>query len=189
MSKRIFDIILSAAGLFFTIPLWIIFMLIIWITDGHNPLYIQKRVGKNCKNFLLLKFRTMIAGAERDTGPVFAGKADERITTFGIFLRSTALDELPQLINILKGDMSFVGPRPERPEFVEKYIKDVLDYKKRFSVLPGLTGLAQVYGYYDSSPQEKLRYDLEYIKKQNLWIDLQLIVKSFIITFQRKWGS
>jgi lipopolysaccharide/colanic/teichoic acid biosynthesis glycosyltransferase len=118
-----------------------------------------------------------------------ATENDPRVTRVGRILRATAMDELPQLWNIFKGDMSFVGPRAERPELVEKYANRVRDYRNRFFVKPGLTGIAQVYGKYDSLPEHKLKYDLLYIKKQSFCLDLKLIFLSFWITFRGKWES
>ena len=128
-----------------------------------------------------------IGGAEEETGAVWAAENDGRVTRVGRVLRATALDELPQLLNIFKGDMSFVGPRPERPELVERFQREVPDYDQRFAVRPGLTGPAQIYGQYGSHPRDKLRYDLLYIKNQSLWLDLKLIALSFWITLRGKW--
>ena len=131
----------------------------------------------------------MIKQAEDKTGPVLAAAQDKRITRVGRILRATAMDELPQLINILKGDMSFVGPRPERPFFVERFIKEIPGYEKRFLVRPGLTGIAQVRGKYDTPADEKLRLDLEYIDKMNVFLDLKLIFLSFVITLRGGWSK
>ncbi len=187
MLKRAFDIVLSSFGLILSSPLWLIISLAIILEDGFPVFYSQKRVGKNGKIFKVLKFRSMIKDAEKYTGAVWASENDPRVTKVGRILRATAMDELPQLLNILKGDMSFVGPRPERPELVEKFVKEFPDFKKRFAVKPGLTGLAQVYGQYDTPPQHKLKYDLLYIKKQSFWLDLKLIFLSFYITLKGKW--
>ncbi len=151
--KRPLDIALSLFGLIISLPLWLIIAIIIWMEDGRPIFYSQRRVGKDGKVFTVLKFRTMIKGAEKYTGPVWASENDPRVTKVGRILRATAMDELTQLLNILKGDMSFVGPRPERPELVEKFLKEFPDFKKRFAVKPGLTGLAQVYGQYDTPPK------------------------------------
>ncbi len=131
----------------------------------------------------------MIKDAEKQTGAVWAKEDDPRITKIGRILRATAMDELPQLLSILKGDMSFVGPRPERPELVTQFNGGIPNYNFRHVVKPGLTGIAQIYGKYDTPPQHKLKYDLLYIKKQNFWLDLKLIFLSFLITFQGKWQS
>ncbi len=185
--KRAFDLLLSSLGLILSLPLWFIFAILIWLEDRGPIFYRQKRVGKNGRIFEVLKFRSMIKEAEKYTGPIWASENDPRVTKVGRVLRATAMDELPQLWNIFKGDMSFVGPRPERPELVKEFIKEYPDFKKRFVVKPGLTGLAQVYGQYDTPPQHKLKYDLLYIKKQSFLLDLKLILLSFLITFKGKW--
>jgi len=167
MLKRLFDIFLSSIGLIFSSPLWLIFSLAIKLEDRGPIFYAQDRVGKNGMIFKALKFRSMIHDAEKHTGAVWASENDPRVTNVGRILRATAMDELPQLWNIFKGDMSFVGPRSERPELVEQFSKKIKNYRSRFSVPPGLTGLAQVYGRYDTPPQHKLKYELLYIKKQS----------------------
>jgi lipopolysaccharide/colanic/teichoic acid biosynthesis glycosyltransferase len=187
--KRAFDITLSLFGIIISSPLWILIGLLIWLEDRWPIFYSQERVGKDGKVFRVLKFRSMIPDAEKYTGPVWAKENDPRVTKVGRILRATAMDELPQLWNILKGDMSFVGPRAERPELVAQFAQRTKNYWKRFSVTPGLTGLAQVYGKYDTPPQHKLKYDLLYIKKQSFWLDLKLILLSFWITFRGKWES
>lgn len=187
MIKRLFDFCLSSIGLIFSSPLWLIIALAIVIEDGLPVFYPQERVGKNGRIFRILKFRSMIRNAEKHTGAVWASENDPRVTKVGRILRATAMDELPQLLSIFKGDMSFVGPRPERPELVKKFTKKFPDFQKRFAVMPGLTGIAQVYGQYDTPPQHKLKYDLLYIKKQSFCLDLKLIFLSFWITFRGKW--
>jgi len=131
----------------------------------------------------------MVKDAERSTGAILAEENDPRVTRIGRLLRATALDELPQVINILRGDMSFVGPRAERPELMEKFTKDCAEFPKRLTVRPGLTGMAQIYGKYDSPPAEKLRYDLAYIERMNPWLDIKLLFFSLYITFRGKWES
>ena len=185
--KRIFDIFLASIGLILSLPLWIIISIAIKLEDGGPIFYSQERVGKDGKIFRILKFRSMVPDAEKNTGAVWASENDPRITKVGRILRATAMDELPQLLSILKGDMSFVGPRPERPELVEEFTKKFPDFKKRFVVKPGLTGIAQIYGQYDTPPQHKLKYDLLYIKKQSFLLDLKLIFLSFYITLRGKW--
>jgi len=187
--KRAFDICLSSIGLIFSSPLWLIFSLAIKLEDRGPIFYAQERVGKNGRIFKALKFRSMIHDAEKHTGAVWASENDPRVTKVGRILRATAMDELPQLWNIFKGDMSFVGPRSERPELVEQFSKKIKNYRSRFSVPPGLTGLAQVYGRYDTPPQHKLKYELLYIKKQSFLFDLKLIILSLWITFRGKWES
>lgn len=185
--KRLFDIFLSSIGLILSSPLWPLFSLAIKLEDRGPIFYPQERVGKNGRIFKALKFRSMIPDAEKLTGAVWASENDPRVTKVGRVLRATAMDELPQLLSIFKGDMSFVGPRPERPELVKEFTKKFPDFQKRFAVKPGLTGIAQVYGQYDTPPQHKLKYDLLYIKKQSFCLDLKLILLSFYITFKGKW--
>ncbi|HWP93507.1 MAG TPA: sugar transferase [Thermodesulfobacteriota bacterium] len=187
--KRPFDLLLSFIGLVISFPLWVIISAAIYLEDGRPIFYSQTRLGKKGRVFKLLKFRSMIKDAEQQTGAVWANKEDHRITKIGGFLRRTALDELPQLLNIFKGDMSFVGPRAERPEIAREILKEIPDFNDRLLVLPGLTGLAQVYGNYNTPPRKKLRYDLLYIKNQSFWLDLKLILISFWITFTFKWSE
>ena len=187
--KRPFDFTLSFIGLLLSTPLWIFITLAIKFEDGGPVFFFQERVGQGKRRFKILKFRSMVCDAERETGPVWASENDHRVTRVGRILRSTAMDELPQLWNILRGDISFVGPRAERPEFVGKFREEIPDYDLRHTLRPGLTGLAQIYGRYDSDPREKLRYDLLYIKNQGFWLDLRLIGLSFWITFRGKWES
>lgn len=187
--KRPFDFTLSLIGIIISFPLWILIGLLIWLEDRGPIFYSQYRVGKDGKIFKAIKFRSMIKDAEKQTGAVWAKEDDPRITKIGRILRATAMDELPQLLSILKGDMSFVGPRPERPELVTQFNGGIPHYNFRHVVKPGLTGIAQIYGKYDTPPQHKLKYDLLYIKKQNFWLDLKLIFLSFLITFQGKWQS
>jgi lipopolysaccharide/colanic/teichoic acid biosynthesis glycosyltransferase len=194
--KRPFDFTLSLIGIIISLPLWILIGLLIWLEDRGSILYRQERLGKNGRIFKALKFRSMIKDAEKDVGPVQAKENDPRVTKVGKILRATAMDELPQLINILKGDMSFVGPRALRPAEREvrgnpdtKRIEDIPGYRERQTVRPGLTGLAQIYLPTDAPRQKKFRYDILYIKKQSFWLDLKLIFLSFWITFRGKWES
>jgi lipopolysaccharide/colanic/teichoic acid biosynthesis glycosyltransferase len=196
MLKRAFDIFLSLAGIIGSSPLWILFALAILIEDGLPIFYLQDRVGKNGRIFKGIKFRSMIKDAEKDSGPVQAIENDPRVTKVGRLLRATAMDELPQLINILKGDMSFVGPRALRPAEKEvrgspeeTEIEKIPNYQERLAVRPGLTGLAQVYLPGEALRSEKFQYDLLYIKKQSFFLDLKLIFLSFCITFRGKWES
>ena len=186
--KRLFDIILSSAGLIFFLPIWPIVTILIYFLEDGRPIYFSDiRIGINRKPYAHFKFRSMIKNAEVSTGPMWSLENDKRVTKFGRILRATAMDELPQLINILKGDMSFVGPRSERQFFVEKFSREIPGYEKRFTIRPGLTGMAQVYGRYDSPPEKKLSLDLEYIKRMNFFLDLKLIFLSFLITFEAGW--
>ncbi|HAR94396.1 MAG TPA: sugar transferase [Deltaproteobacteria bacterium] len=185
--KRVFDLLLSGLGLFVSLPLWVFFGILIKVQDGGPIFYGQERVGEKGRTFSVLKFRSMIVDAEGQTGVVWAVENDPRVTKIGRLLRATAMDELPQLWNIFKGDMSFVGPRAERPELVEQFARSIQGYRARLSVKPGLTGLAQVYGRYDTLPQHKLKFDRLYIKRQSLGLDLRLIMLSFLISFTGKW--
>jgi lipopolysaccharide/colanic/teichoic acid biosynthesis glycosyltransferase/VanZ family protein len=194
--KRPFDITLSFVGLILSSPLWLLFGLLIWLQDRGPVFYRQERVGKNGRIFKALKFRSMIADAEKGTGAVQAVANDPRVTKVGRVLRATAMDELPQLWNIFKGDMSFVGPRALRPHEKEvqgnpdmRAIEDIHGYHQRHAVRPGLTGLAQVYLPGEAPRRKKFHYDLLYIRKRSFWLDLKLIVLSFWITFRGKWES
>ncbi len=169
------------------ILLWISIPLAIWIEDRGPIFYLQDRVGLGGRIFKVIKFRTMIPNAEKATGPVWAMANDARITRIGRLLRKTALDELPQTINILKGDMSFVGPRAERPELNERFSKQIKSFDQRLSIRPGLTGLSQLNGSYDIPPRAKLRYDLVYIKRMSPWLDLNLLLLSLRNTLLGRW--
>ena len=191
--KRPLDLAILLVAHLLLLPLWAllwsIIPLLIFLDDGRPVFYRQKRVGKDSRVFHALKFRTMVRDAERTTGAVWASENDPRVTRVGRLLRATALDELPQLINILRGEMSFVGPRGERLELVELFTREIPDFPLRLQVRPGLTGMAQVYGHYDSPPREKLRYDVLYIRKMKLRLDLKLLFLSVWITLRGKWES
>jgi lipopolysaccharide/colanic/teichoic acid biosynthesis glycosyltransferase len=187
--KRPVDIVLSLIGIIVSFPLWILICILIWLEDRGPVFYSQLRVGKNGRIFKVRKFRSMIKDAEKHSGAVWASENDPRVTKVGRILRATAMDELGQLLSIIKGDMSFVGPRPERPELVEKFRKEIKNYDLRHRVKPGLTGVAQIYGKYDTPPNHKLKYDILYIRNQSFWLDLKLIFLSFWITFRGKWES
>jgi len=196
MLKRLFDIFLSSIGIIGSSPLWLLFSSAIILEDGLPVFYLQERVGKGGRIFKGIKFRSMIKDAEKDTGPVQAVENDPRVTKVGRILRATAMDELPQLVNIFKGDMSFVGPRALRPKEKEvrgnpdeKEIEKIPGFQERLAVRPGLTGLAQVYLPGEALRSEKFRYDLQYIKNQSFLLDLKLIFLSFWITFRGKWES
>jgi len=177
--KRSTDILISLFILIGFLPLWLLFALLIKI-DSKGPIfYVQDRVGKDGKIYRMIKFRSMVDGAEKMTGPVWASYNDPRVTGFGRFMRRLRLDEIPQFVNILKGDMSLVGPRPERPHFVEKFSKEIPLYKRRLIIRPGITGWAQVKGRYDQSIEhvkEKLEYDLFYLENMSLRMDLKIIL-------------
>ncbi len=186
-SRRSLDIIFSFLGLLMLLPLFVLVSILIKMESKGTVLFTQIRIGKNFKPFNLYKFRSMVTDAAKIGPPMTYTENDTRITKTGRFLRMTKIDELPQLFNVLKGDMSFVGPRPERPELVTKFRKEIANYDARHAVRPGLTGMAQIYGRYDSSPRHKFYYEVLYIKKQSLWLDIRLILVSFGITFMGRW--
>lgn len=174
--KRIFDLVVAAL---LTVPAVIIIfplIAIIKITSPGPAIFAQERVGFNNRHFTLYKLRSMVVEAEEASGPVLAEENDDRVTGVGRFLRKTRLDELPQLFNVLRGDLSIVGPRPERPFFVEKFAEQMPDYNLRHLVKPGITGLAQVAGYYSTNTHDKLRYDLYYVTDYSLYLDLRILL-------------
>ena len=180
--KRTADLVLSLMALpVLSIPMAGIAVAIVLDTPG-NPIYAQKRLGRYEEPFTIYKFRTMQIDAEED-GLCWASYDDPRVTRVGRVLRKTRMDELPQLFNIIKGQMSIVGPRPERPEFYEVFDTYIDGFRQRMLVMPGLTGLAQVNGGYDLKPEEKIVYDMEYIRKRSLWLDLSCILKTVRLVF------
>ena len=192
--KRLFDIALSGLGLLVALPLVLLVALAIKLDDGGPIFYSQARVGKEGERFRSWKFRSMVEDADRTFEPLQAMRRDARITRVGRLLRATALDELPQLWNILKGDMSFVGPRALMPEEIEVSgagevvpLEKIPGYEARHRVAPGLTGIAQIYADRDIPRRHKFRYDLLYIRRQSFLLDLRLIVASFWITFHGRW--
>lgn len=194
--KRVFDILLSSVGIFVSSPLWVVFSTLIWFEDREPIYYLQDRVGKEGKIFKGIKFRSMVPDAENGLGPVQAQKNDPRETRIGRIMRKTAMDELPQLINILKGEMSFVGPRALRPKETELdnpakmvTIFEIPGFKKRSSVRPGLTGVAQVFASRSIPLEEKFKYDLWYVDNMSFWADIKLIINSFAISIQRGWNN
>lgn len=182
-TKRAIDVFVSTTGLLLTLPVIAVFGIFIRMTSPGPVFYVQERVGQNGRVFKLYKLRTMVVDAEKETGPVLATADDPRVTRIGRFLRATRLDELPQLVNVLKGDMSIVGPRPERPEFVKQFNKKNPAYRHRHIVKPGLTGWAQVNGRYDTSAEDKLRFDLYYIRNYSVIFDLQIILRTIPVMF------
>lgn len=178
--KRVTGFILSLVGLILLSPLILVISILIKISSHGPVFYKQGRVGERGKIFNLLKFRSMVDNAETN-GPVWAENDDKRITRVGRWIRKWRLDEVPQMLNVLKGDMSFVGPRPERPYFVEKLRKEIPFYDQRFSVKPGITGWAQIkyrYGASKEDAMEKLTYDLYYIKNLSVLFDLLIIFET-----------
>ena len=174
--KRIVDILLSSIGLIILSPLFLIISIIIRSTSSGPVFYRQKRMGLNSFPFLIYKFRTMYNDAEDDTGPVWATENDPRRTKFGAFLRKWSLDELPQLLNVFRGEMSIVGPRPERPAFVEEFCEKIPQYMLRYKVKSGMTGWAQVNGWRgNTSVSKRLEYDIYYIENWSLTFDLKIL--------------
>jgi lipopolysaccharide/colanic/teichoic acid biosynthesis glycosyltransferase len=192
--KRPFDAMLAGIGLMLSAPLWLAIAAAIKLEDGGPLLYVQERWGRYKVRFRAFKFRSMVPNADRDWGAVQATEDDPRITRVGRFLRATALDEMPQLLNILKGDMSFVGPRALPLNEIQAretsgHVPDerIPGFEERQSVRPGLTGVAQVYAPRDVPRAEKFRHDLLYVKNQSFLLDLRLILLSFLITFRARW--
>jgi exopolysaccharide biosynthesis polyprenyl glycosylphosphotransferase len=176
--KRLLDLAAGSVLLLLASPVAAACALAVRATSPGEILYRQTRVGRGQKPFTLYKFRTMRRDAEEGSGEVLAQPGDPRLTPIGALLRRFRLDEIPQLLNVLQGTMSLVGPRPERPGFVGRYLREVPGYAERFSLAPGLTGLAQVNGDYYSSPQNKLRYDLAYMANWSLWLDLSILLRT-----------
>jgi lipopolysaccharide/colanic/teichoic acid biosynthesis glycosyltransferase len=193
--KRVFDAALAVLGLLLSSPLWCACAGLIKLEDGGPIFFSQARVGRGGRVFRALKFRSMRPDAETVTGPLQARSGDARITRVGRVMRATAMDELPQLWNILRGDMSFVGPRALRPGEIEREgdalvpLDAVPGYAERTAVRPGLTGIAQVYAPRDIPRRSKFRYDGLYVRQQSFWLDVRLILLSFWISFRGTWES
>ena len=184
--KRTFDIILSFLSFIILSPIFVVVAIAIKLDDKGPVFYKQERVTIGGNKFMILKFRSMIVDAEKDNRPHPAEEKDTRITRVGRIIRATRVDELPQLLNILKGEMSIVGPRPERVEHVEKYTKDISEFVFRNKVKGGLTGYAQVYGKYNTSALDKLKMDMIYISNYSLLMDLQILFETVKILFQKE---
>ena len=187
--KRLFDIIVSAIGLVLAAPVIAVTALIIKIISPGPVFFEQERVGWGGEIFNIYKMRTMHLDAEKYTGPVWAKEDDPRLIKFGKMIRKLHLDELPQLFNVLKGEMSIVGPRPERPEFVAKLNDEITDYRKRINVKPGITGLAQIWHKYDETiadVRKKVKYDLLYIREMCLMVDLRILLQTIIVAARGK---
>ena len=180
--KRFINIILSILLIIPALPICIISSFFIILETTGNPLYIQERVGLNGKRFKIYKLRSMYSDAEKD-GHQWAMKNDVRITKVGYFIRKTRIDELPQLMNIIKGDMAIIGPRPERPEFIKEFLQEIPDFNDRITIKPGITGWAQVNGGYELSPKEKLKYDKYYIEHESLKLDILIWIKTVQVVF------
>jgi lipopolysaccharide/colanic/teichoic acid biosynthesis glycosyltransferase len=196
MGKRALDIGLSLFGLTMSSPLWLIFAAAIKLEDGGPVFYGQERVGRFGRPFEALKFRSMRPDAEAASGAIQAGEHDLRVTRIGRLMRATAMDELPQLWNILRGDMSFVGPRALRPGEIESaadgrvvHLEEIPGYEHRITVRPGLTGVAQIYAARDIPRRQKFRYDRLYIARRSWMLDVRLILLSFWISLHGTWEA
>ena len=192
--KRALDVSLSGLGLVVSSPLWLLIALAIKLEDGGPIFFGQERVGLRGRAFSVLKFRSMVPDAEARVGALQASANDPRVTRLGRILRATAMDELPQLLSIFRGDMSFVGPRALRPGEIEvagngrhEALEDVPGFTTRCTVTPGLTGVAQIYAARDIPRRHKFRYDLLYIRRRSFALDVRLIILSFWITFRGTW--
>jgi exopolysaccharide biosynthesis polyprenyl glycosylphosphotransferase len=184
--KRTFDLALAAFGLIVLSPLLAIIAVAIRLTDGGSIFYRQVRIGLNRRRFTIVKFRTMHENAERDLGAIWSVPGDPRCTRIGYYLRRLGLDELPQLWNVLRGDMSLVGPRPERPEFTRQFCREHQDYDVRHTVRPGITGYAQVHGWRGyTSLEERLRHDIHYVRNWSLRLDAYVL----FLTLIRGWSA
>ncbi len=184
--KRVFDLVVTVPAIIILTPFWLLVPLLIRRGSVGPAYFLQERVGKDSKLFTIIKFRTMCRGAEADSGPVFAKPDDDRITGIGKWLRRYRLDELPQLFNVLRGEMSLVGPRPERPAFVRKFVDEIPSYAKRLVITPGITGLAQIHGRYDTTPENKLRYDLSYINGWSFLLDIKILLLTLRVVLKGK---
>lgn len=194
--KRVFDLGLSGVGLVASMPVWLVVALAVKLEDGGPVFYSQDRVGFQGRIFHVFKFRSMIPDAEAQVGALQASARDVRITRVGRWLRATAMDELPQLWSIFRGDMSFVGPRALRPGEIEvagdgrmEALEDMPGFAARCAVPPGLTGVAQIFAPRDIPRRQKFRYDRVYIRRQSFGLDLRLILLSFWITFRGTWEA
>ena len=184
--KRFFDVAIAVVSLIVLSPLFVLIALIVRMTDGGPILYRQTRVGLDGRRFTMIKFRTMHENAESQLGAIWSVPADPRCTRIGYLLRRSGMDELPQLWNVLRGDMSLVGPRPERPEFTREFRKEHPDYDLRHAVRGGLTGYAQIHGWRGyTSLDERLRHDLYYIRNWSPLLDVYIV----LMTFVRGWSE
>lgn len=192
LAKRLVDILGAAVGLVLLAPLFLVVAALILATSGRPVFYTQERVGQGGRRFRIVKFRSMTLDAETRTGPIWAENHDKRCTRIGDWLRHTNIDELPQLFNVLAGDMSLVGPRPERPVFVEKFLAEVPDYEFRHAVPVGMTGWAQVHGWRGrTSLRKRVQYDLDYIGRWSFWLDLRVLLMTVqhVACGKTRWTS
>jgi lipopolysaccharide/colanic/teichoic acid biosynthesis glycosyltransferase len=184
LAKRLIDILFALLLLVITSPIMLLTALAIRLYDRGPAFFRQVRCTAGGKEFRIIKFRSMRPDAESDGVARLAGKKDDRITPIGRFIRATRIDELPQLFNILHGEMSFIGPRPERPELIAQYLKEMPEFAFRLKMKAGLAGYAQVYGKYNTTPYDKLKLDLTYIENYTLWLDFKLMLLTLRILFK-----
>jgi lipopolysaccharide/colanic/teichoic acid biosynthesis glycosyltransferase len=187
--KRFLDITFSIISLIISMPIWLIVIFLIWYEDPGPVIYVKNAIGRGGINFKQLKFRSMVLKAEKENISYYGDDNDNRELIIGHLLRKTALDELPQLINILIGQMSYVGPRPHRTMLVHDFLQRYPDFAARHQVRPGLAGLAQVSDHYNIPPEEKLAWDLEYINRATLWFDIKIVLSAFLLVFVLRWRS
>jgi lipopolysaccharide/colanic/teichoic acid biosynthesis glycosyltransferase len=176
-------------GLLITLPLTVPAVILIKLESRGPIIFAQERVSRFGQRFKVYKLRTMVQNAEKETGPVMTGENDSRVTKVGKILRKTRIDEIPQLYNVLKGDMSLIGPRPERPHFVEQFENKIPDYKYRHRIKCGVTGLAQIFGYYSTDPEDKLRLDLLYANKASFVFDMKIILHTIKVMIMSNKAS
>ncbi|MQS46073.1 sugar transferase [Companilactobacillus mishanensis] len=181
--KRIFDLTVGLIGTVLSSPIVLVFAILVKLTSKGPAFYKQERVGLMGKSFNVIKLRSMYQDAEAQTGAVWAQKNDPRITPIGRFMRKTRVDELPQFWNVLKGDMSLVGPRPERPVLTEEFSQQFADFPKRLRIIPGITGYAQINGGYDITPDAKCKLDNYYIEHFSVWFDIKMLLGTVKIVF------
>lgn len=184
--KRLIDILFSIIGIVVALPVFLIVPILIKLEDHGPVFYMQERSGLKGESFQLIKFRSMVVDAEKNTGAVLATENDWRITKIGAFMRSARIDEIPQFFNVLAGSMSLVGPRPERPVFVEKYNKELSEYQYRQSVKPGITGLAQIKGNYTTTAEHKIKLDLMYLMNYSLLLDIKILFKTVKVVLSKE---
>lgn len=187
--KRSFDICVSGFLLFLLSPVMLILYALIKLTSPGPAIFKQERLGEGGKAYMIYKFRSMVVDAEKSTGPVLATAHDPRITRLGRFMRSTRLDEIPQLFNVLRGDMSLVGPRPERAFFIQQFQESIPDYSYRLTVKPGITGLAQVLANYSTKVEDKLRFDILYVKSYSFVLDIKILLQTIRVVLQREQAA
>jgi exopolysaccharide biosynthesis polyprenyl glycosylphosphotransferase len=185
--KRIFDLLVAIPILIISLPLTLLIAVLVWLTSRGPIFYLQERLGQDGRTFKLIKFRSMYVDAEKTTGPVWTSDNDDRRTPVGKFIRRFSLDEVPQILNVIKGDMSLVGPRPERPIFVKQFSSEIPRYMERLRVKSGMTGWAQVNGYRGNTGIEgRLEHDLYYIENWSLWFDVKILLKTLMTVFHSK---